>query len=94
MTSSPSRSYCFTLHVRDEDSGYSVSLEEGEEPDEAYRESFAEAYAEGVMRDIGASNGTRYCIGQLERCPDTGRLHIQGYVECKSPQRLKWLKGR
>lgn len=29
----------------------------------------------------------RFAIGQLERCPETGRLHIQLYVEYRNPVR-------
>lgn len=35
-----------------------------------------------------------YLVYQLERCPDTGRLHYQGYCELEKEggQRLKWIK--
>lgn len=37
----------------------------------------------------------RYCIWQKEKCPDTGRLHLQGYTEFKNAIRItgakKWL---
>jgi len=32
--------------------------------------------------------GIQYCIYQKERCPDTGRMHLQGYVVFVSNQRL------
>lgn len=33
-----------------------------------------------------------YCIFQKERCPDTNRDHIQGYVELKNPKRIAGVK--
>lgn len=33
--------------------------------------------------------GIRYLIGQVELCPDTDRLHIQGYVEFTRPKRRR-----
>lgn len=33
-----------------------------------------------------------YCIFQRERCPDTQREHIQGYVELKNPKRMAGVK--
>lgn len=35
-----------------------------------------------------------FVVGQLERCPSTGKLHIQAYVECKSARDLKWYGSR
>lgn len=35
----------------------------------------------------------RYAVWQLERCPSSGRLHLQGYVEYTSPLRLSAVKG-
>jgi len=34
----------------------------------------------------------RYLVGQLEQCPNTERLHLQGYVELTRPQRGTYLK--
>lgn len=34
----------------------------------------------------------RYAVYQLERCPDTGRLHFQGYVEFSKVMRLSGCK--
>lgn len=34
----------------------------------------------------------RYCIHQLEKCPESGRLHYQGYVELAKPVRITQLK--
>lgn len=32
--------------------------------------------------------GLQYCVWQYEKCPETGRLHIQGYAEFLKPQRV------
>lgn len=34
-------------------------------------------------------NGFRYAIFALEKCPDTGRLHWQGYVELRKAKDYK-----
>lgn len=34
----------------------------------------------------------KYLVWQEERCPHTGKEHIQGYVELNRPQRMSWLK--
>jgi len=56
----------------------------------------------GILRSprrLFFSNGifTRYMIYQSERCPKTGRLHIQGYMELKESLRIaaivKWGSG-
>lgn len=31
----------------------------------------------------------KYGIVQLEKCPDTNRLHLQGYMECKGPRNMR-----
>jgi len=36
-----------------------------------------------------SSNKIQYAIWQQEKCPKTGKLHIQGYLELKSPCRRK-----
>lgn len=35
----------------------------------------------------------KYLVWQEERCPNTGREHIQGYIELKRPQRMSWVKA-
>lgn len=37
-------------------------------------------------------NQVRYICFQVEKCPDTGRLHLQGYIELYRQFRLKGLK--
>lgn len=32
-------------------------------------------------------------VAQMERCPSTGRLHIQGYLITKDPRRMAWMKN-
>lgn len=34
----------------------------------------------------------KYCIAQVEQCPDTGRLHVQGYIEYDAPRRGRGLQ--
>nr|UOF82198.1 rep protein [Cressdnaviricota sp.] len=36
--------------------------------------------------------GIEYFILQLEKCPKTGRLHFQGYIQCDVRRRMKWIK--
>lgn len=76
-----SRSYCFTSFI----------------PDNIYNEediSPAEALAETFIDMLGSTPGVRYVIGQLERCPTTQKLHIQGYVEFDASRSMRWLKGQ
>jgi len=40
----------------------------------------------------GLPAGVRYLCCQLERAPDTGKDHLQGYVQLGTQQRLSWLK--
>ncbi len=46
-----------------------------------------------VVREHGGSDVVRYSIGQLERCPSSSRLHIQGYTELRNPMRVPGFKG-
>lgn len=34
----------------------------------------------------------RYAVWQVEACPKTGKIHLQGYVELVRGQRMTWLK--
>lgn len=34
----------------------------------------------------------RYCVWQLEKCPSTGRNHLQGYIEFRNPVRMGGVK--
>lgn len=33
-----------------------------------------------------------YCVFQHEKCPDTDRIHVQGYVELQTPMRMAGVK--
>lgn len=35
----------------------------------------------------------KYCVYQLEMCPDTSRLHYQGYVEFSGKKRYNWIQN-
>lgn len=35
----------------------------------------------------------RYCVFQHEKCPDTNRPHVQGYVELSKPYRIGQVKA-
>lgn len=39
------------------------------------------------FRLFAGSTGVKYSCGQIERCPETQRLHLQLYVEYEKPQR-------
>lgn len=41
---------------------------------------------------IGNHTDVRYCIFQLERCPSTQRLHLQGYMELNKSCRMAHVK--
>lgn len=40
------------------------------------------------FRDNVDFTNIKYGIWQVEECPDTGKLHVQGYFEWRSPVRL------
>lgn len=40
----------------------------------------------------GAPNGLKFVVGQLERAPDTGRLHVQGYAVADKAIRITGFK--
>lgn len=44
--------------------------------------------AEGPQAAAKAHDRVTYIIFSQERCPDTGRLHLQGYVQFEAPTRL------
>ncbi len=52
------------------------------------------SYAENVCPWASGDNGAdvasavRYCIFQREKCPATGSLHWQGYIELRAPVRV------
>ena len=45
-------------------------------------------------RFLGAqSERVRYIVGQLEKCPDSGRIHLQFYLQLRNPAALKSVKS-
>jgi len=59
------------------------------EYEETNYDQIIETIGDGIE---GFGHGFRYVVGQLEICPDTGRIHLQGYIELTRQQRLSWLK--
>jgi hypothetical protein len=45
------------------------------------------------IQRLGADERVRYVIAQRERCPNTGREHIQGYIQFTEPQRGTLITG-
>lgn len=46
---------------------------------------------EGDYLDVSSWPDVAYCAWQLEQCPDTGRLHWQGYVEFVGQKTWSWV---
>lgn len=44
------------------------------------------------LRHLKDSGVVTYCVGQLEEAPDTGKQHLQCFLQMKKPARLSWLK--
>lgn len=42
----------------------------------------------GDNLEIEEDDDIKYCVFQKEKCPDTGRMHFQGYVELTKPMRI------
>ncbi len=76
-TSRPSRRFCFTLFAGD-----AIPADEHE----ANLTACATTWTTG-----DPPSRCRFLVCQLERCPDTQRLHLQGYVEVTTPCRFSWL---
>lgn len=47
---------------------------------------------EDLPTDITPENKLKYGIYQLERCPNTGTLHVQGYFEFSTPVRWRFVQ--
>lgn len=45
-----------------------------------------------ALHQDGLPEGVRYLCGQMERAPDTGRRHFQGYLQLIKPQALSWVR--
>lgn len=53
----------------------------------------AEEYSESTLLGrLQEDSRVKYCIWQLERCPESGRLHLQGYIELSRALRLGGIK--
>lgn len=39
-----------------------------------------------MLDELEKPSWVTYCVFQLERCPETKRLHFQGYLECRGTQ--------
>jgi hypothetical protein len=68
------RAYCFTW------------FPPGGIPDDP---SDAAAIAAAGERVPQLGDGVRYVCWQIERCPDTGRVHLQGYAELRRGMRVR-----
>lgn len=57
---------------------------------------FSEQKTEGDPQDLitwtAGHSQVHYCIWQIEKCPETNRLHIQAYLELTHKRGLAWLK--
>lgn len=45
-----------------------------------------------ILSELFQNNKLWYAVFQLERCPTTERLHFQGFLELKTPQRISGVK--
>nr|WAE42315.1 MAG: replication associated protein [Cressdnaviricota sp.] len=45
-------------------------------------------FCEGYLPPDKKPEGVKYMIYQQERCPETGKLHFQGYIELTTPMRM------
>lgn len=68
------RDYCFTVFLSQIVDGFDDSRED----DSADGGISAGEQAECFLHLVHANGGVKYIVGQLERCPKTRRLHIQG----------------
>lgn len=39
-------------------------------------------------------DNVKYMVYQKEQCPETGRIHYQGYLELNNSQRMSWIKTK
>lgn len=61
-----------------------------------YMERFSDTDTHGLLQTLKAQpsnfGGVTFMICQLERSPDTGRLHLQGYLTLDKPTRMQATK--
>lgn len=50
-------------------------------------------HAQEYANAAGTTYRVTYTVGQEEKCPDTGNLHLQCYVEFDREVKLNWLKS-
>lgn len=55
-------------------------------------EKISEDNWQDYLSALSEKEGVKAVMGQLERCPSSMTLHIQGYLKLKRSQRLSWLK--
>lgn len=53
-------------------------------------DNFDELYYKLVEQQMNGS--VIYTVFQLEKCPETGRKHMQGYITLKNPCGMNWVK--
>lgn len=70
------RNYVFTVHIP-----HPEQLSELE----------AKRWCEEIFINGAMWPKCKFIAGQLERCPETGSLHLQGYLELTAPERFVWL---
>jgi len=78
VSNATNRNYCFTLYPGEDWGGSEDTA------DQFVRELFIPA--------LSASPLFKFAVFQLERCPETGRLHLQGYLELTGPRRFTFIK--
>lgn len=55
---------------------------------------FVEDIEEGLsfIQGVGTLTQVKFTIAQVEKCPESGRLHVQGYMQLHNPTGLQSLK--
>lgn len=76
--SNPLRNWCFTWHR---------FVENGSGLVETWTENDL-----GRLTGLVESDSCKYIIFQQERCPETGRIHLQGFIALKSAMRMTGVK--
>ncbi len=57
-----------------------------------FESELTEHSAREHIDSLGRCASVRYVVGQLERCPTSSRLHVQGYLELNNPMRMSAVK--
>lgn len=86
------RHYCFTIWIKDANSNLRRRDERERRLDGHGGERGRSIGIKGsrwkrYIRTLGEDERVRFVIGQREQCPNTGRHHVQGYIQFKHPQR-------